>query len=162
MEPKNPPIAGKPRNRCSFEAVGRGRQYHEIPLVRIRETPDKKVRLVETARSEWLSDAFVQQTYGVSPDRLRTFRISGNSMVGTLRPGDLVRAVLWDGYPPNDGTIVIVRGPVSFLIRRVRLLGAGVVLVADNPAVPDWTLSKEQWENDYQQIARVLEVRRAL
>lgn len=137
-------------------------QFHQIPLVRIREDPDGTLRLVETNRSEWVSDAFIREEYGVRPALLRDFRISGDSMVDTIRPGDRLRAVLWNCRAPNDGTICILRGPVSLMVRRFRLMDEGVLLVADNPDVSDQKISPEKWEEDYEPIARVLEVRRAL
>lgn len=137
-------------------------QLHQIPLVRIREDPDEGLQLIETDRSEWVSYPFIQREYGVRPELLRDFRISGDSMVDTIRPGDRVRAVLWDCLTPNDGTVCFLRGPVSLLLRRIRLKDETVLLVADNPEVPDQEVSQEKWLNDYEPIARVLEVRRAL
>lgn len=137
-------------------------QLHQIPLVRIREDPDGTLRLVETHRAEWVSDVFIREEYGVRPALLRDFQISGDSMVDTIRPGDRVRAVLWTCRAPNDGTICILRGPVSLMVRRIRLRDEGVLLVADNPDVSDQKIGPEKWEEGYEPIARVLEVRRAL
>jgi len=141
---------------------GSDSRFHRIPLVRIREDSDEGLRLVETGQGEWVDGTTIRQMYGVQPALLRDFRVTGDSMDGTIEPGDRVRAVLWDCRSPNDGTVCILRGPVSLLIRRVRLRGPEVLLVADNPDVPDRIVSQDQWENDYEQIARILEVRHSL
>lgn len=155
--------AGKSREGAEEgHREGGDQQFHRIPLVRIREDPEQGIRLVETGQAEWVDGTTIRQEYGVQPALLRDFHVTGDSMEETLEPGQRVRAVLWDCRSPNDGTICILRGPVSLLIRRVRLEGTGVVLVADNPDVPNRTISKDQWENEYEQIARILEVRRAL
>jgi phage repressor protein C with HTH and peptisase S24 domain len=141
---------------------GSDSQFHRIPLVRIREDPEEGLRLVETGQGEWVDGTTIRQMYGVKPALLRDFRVTGDSMASTIEPGDRVRAVLWDCRSPNDGTVCVLRGPVALLVRRVRLKGPEVLLVADNPDVPDRTVTQDQWENDYEQIARILEVRRAL
>lgn len=137
-------------------------RVHEVPLVRIQEEPDNTLRLIETGQSEWVRDSFIQEEYGVRPALLRDFRIFGDSMADTIRPGNRVRAVLWDCRSPNDGTICIFQSPISLLIRRVRLKDEAVALVADNPDVPDQKIGPEKWETEYEPIARILEVRRAL
>lgn len=137
-------------------------RFHRVPLVRIREDPEEGLRLVQTGQAEWVDRTTIRQEYGVKPALLRDFHVTGDSMRGTLEPGQRVRAVLWDCRAPNDGTICILRGPVSLLIRRVRLEGRSVVLVADNPDVPDRDVSRDEWEESYEKIARLLEVRQAL
>lgn len=141
---------------------GRNHDFHKIPLVRIREDPEEGLRLIETGQAEWVDETTLRQEHGVQPGLLRDFRVTGDSMRNAMKPGDRVRAVLWDCRSPNDGTICILRGPVSLLIRRVRLRGAEVLLVADNPDVPDRRVDREEWEADYEPIARILEVRHRL
>ena len=137
-------------------------QFHRIPLVRIRDDSEEGLRLVETGRSEWVGVDTAKQQYGVDPSLLLDFHVSGDSMTPTIQPGDQVRAVLWDCRSPNDGTVCIIRGTVSFLIRRIRLSGDQVLLVGDNPEVPDREISQEEWEEDFDPIARILETRRSL
>lgn len=137
-------------------------RFHRVPLVRIREDPAGGLRLVETGQAEWIDGTTIRQHYGVKPALLRDFHVTGDSMSGTLEPGQRVRAVLWDCRSPNDGTICILRGPVSLLIRRIRLDGTGVELIADNPDVPNRNVDQKEWEENYEQIARILEVRQAL
>ncbi|MFB6098881.1 MAG: hypothetical protein ABEK84_07210 [Salinibacter sp.] len=62
----------------------------------------------------------------------------------------------------HGGTVCILRGPLSLMVRRVRLTESSFLLVADNPGVPNQEVSQEQWEREFEPIARVLEVRRAL
>jgi phage repressor protein C with HTH and peptisase S24 domain len=141
---------------------GSDSRFHRVPLVRIREDSDEGLRLVETGQGEWVDGTTIRQMYGVEPALLRDFRVTGDSMNGSIEPGDRVRAVLWDCRSPNDGTVCLLRGPVALLVRRVRLKGPEVLLVADNSDVPDRTVTQDQWENDYQGIARILEVRRPI
>lgn len=141
---------------------GRARQLQKIPLVRIRKDPEEGLRLIETGRPEWVATSTVQLRYGVEPTRLRDFRVTGDSMSGTIQPGDRIRTLLSGSRPPNDGTIAILRGPTCLLMRRVRLDGTEVVLVADNPDVADLRIDQEEWESDYEQIAHVLKVRKSV
>lgn len=102
--------------------------------------------------------SFIQQEYGVRPELLRDVRISGDSMVGTIRPGDRARMVLWDCKTPNDGTVYFLR----LLFRRVRLKDQAVMLMANNPEVPNQEIPRKKWVEGYEPIACVLEVQRAL
>jgi len=137
-------------------------RFHRVPLIRIEEDPEEGFRLVGTGRGEWVDRITIRQKYGVDPSLLRDFLVAGDSMSDTLRPGDQIRTVLAGSYPPNDGAICILRAPVCLFIRRVRLAGTEVVLVADNPEVPDLRIDQAEWNEDYEQIARVLEVRRSV
>lgn len=141
---------------------GSEEQFQRVPLVRIREDPDDGLRLIETGKSEWVETSFIREEYGVEPQLLRDFHITGDSMADTMQPGERARAVLWDCRPPNDGTVCILQGPVCLLIRRIRLKGKNILLVADNPDVPTREIDKDEWEDEYEPIARIVEVRRAL
>lgn len=141
---------------------GASQQFHRIPLVRIRDDSEEGLRLVETGRSEWIGVDTAKQQYGVDPSLLLDFHVSGDSMAPTIQPGDQVRAVLWDCRSPNDGTVCIIRGPVCFLIRRIRLSGEQILLMGDNPEVPDREIPRDKWKEEFEAIARILEVRRAL
>ena len=51
---------------------------------------------------------------------------------------------------------------MSFLRRRIRLNGEQILLVGDNPEVPDREIPRDKWEEEFEAIAHILEVRRAL
>ena len=156
---KNSPPDGQDSRSVTQDSTP---HFHEIPLVRIREDRTGALQLIETDGAEWISESFIREEYGVRPELLRDFPISGDSMLDTIRPGDRVRGVLWNCRAPNDGTICILRGPISLMVRRVRLRNEHVLLIADNPDVSDLKINMNQWEETYEPIARILEVRRAL
>lgn len=83
-------------------------------------------------------------------------------MVDTIRPGDRLRLALCSRNLLSDGAIVFLRGPVSFLLRWVRLKGHTVGLVGDNPGIEGRDVDLDQWEDEYEPIAQVLEIRRAV
>lgn len=136
-------------------------ELHPIPLVHI-EGSGENLRLVETGRSEWVSTSYVEKEYGLHPERLRDFHATGDAMVDTIQPGDRLRLALCSRGLPGDGTIVLLRGPVSFLLRRVRLEGHTVALVADNPDIETQHVDLDQWKDEYESVGQVLEVRRAV
>lgn len=133
-------------------------RLHRVPLMRATNEPEEGLKLIETGAAEWLSEPFIREHYGVRPELLRDFLISGDAMAGTINPGDRLRAVLWDCQSPNDGVVCLVQGPVSLMIRRVRWSGERVQLVADHPDVAPDTISLEKWNESYTPIARALEV----
>lgn len=137
-------------------------QFYRIPLLAIREDPDRGVQLVETGMEEWIPEGFIRKEYGVAPELLRDFRVTGDSMAETLRPGDRVRAVLWEDQVLTDGALYLVRTADTFLIRRVRRREEEVVLVADHPDVADRAVPQEEWESEFTLVARILEVVRSL
>ena len=137
-------------------------RFFRIPIVRFRGDDDGTHHLEETAGITCLSESFIQQRYGVDPRRLREVRVSGNAMTETIRPGDRVFVEVMDGGLPVGGRVCVLRVPTGILVRRVALQGDSIVLVADNASVPSQEVSREQWENEYESLALVLEVVRSL
>jgi phage repressor protein C with HTH and peptisase S24 domain len=134
-----------------------------IPLVRVVAGTGEGPWLEEIGAPEWLPKTFVRQTYGVDPDLLKGFRISGDAMQDALRPGDRVRGALWQGDSLIDGSIYLLyREPGGVIVRRVRFVGDEVLLTADHPDVPDLEIDTDRWTQTFRPVAQVLEYVRAL
>lgn len=158
-----PPSPGKDRDETGAapDAGHPLSRFHRVPLVQIHKDAERTFRLVDIGTTEWVSDTFTRREHGVRPELIRDFRISGDSMIDTIRPGDRVRGVLWKDHSLSDSSICILQGPMSSLVRRVRVRDRTIILVADNPDVPDLELEPEQWNDDYNPIAHILEISRA-
>lgn len=148
----------------SFEAstersVG---QFCRIPVIQIRKDETEGWRFEEMGAVQKLSETFVRQRYGVDPSRLREFRVSGNAMEATIRPGDRLLVAVGGRSSLVDGEICLVSSPTGVLVRRVSLRGPDVVLAADNASVSDQKVDREEWRDAYRPLARILEVLRPL
>ena len=64
---------------------------------------------------------------------LRLYRVSGDSMAPTYRPGDLLLGRRW--FRVRVGQVVVARTPERPLVKRIKAIDeAGVWLEGDNPA----------------------------
>lgn len=135
---------------------------HRVPLVRVTVNEDGAPQLEEIEAAEWLSASYIRRVYGVPPDQLKGFRISGNSMQSTIRPGERVRAALWRGESLTDGAVYLIYSRAGVIVRRVHLNGDEIVLGADHAGTEDLHYEADQWTERVRPIARVLEVVRSL
>jgi phage repressor protein C with HTH and peptisase S24 domain len=136
---------------------------HRIPLVRVAAADDGTPRLEEKGSAEWLSQSYIEKAYGVEPDLLKSFRVSGDAMRESLRAGDRVRSVLWKGEYLGDGSIYIFyHHPGTVLFRRVRFDGGHVLLTAEHPDLSEISVEAGAWNERLRPIAQVLECIRAL
>ncbi|MEM1055143.1 MAG: S24 family peptidase [Bacteroidota bacterium] len=103
---------------------------------------------------EW----FCRSEYGVSSERLRLIRVSGDSMVPALLPGQrALIAVLPPGAPLRDGQIYVIDGPGGVLVKRLYLTPDHVTVHSDNPTAPTYNVALETWNHEYHLRAVVLE-----
>jgi phage repressor protein C with HTH and peptisase S24 domain len=134
-----------------------------IPLVRVATDEKGSPYLEESGGAEWLSTSFIEKTYGVDPELLKTFVVSGDAMHGSLRAGDRVRCVLWKGESLSDGSIYILhRDPGAVIFRRVRFDGDRFLLTAEHPEVSDISVETGAWNERFRPIAQVVECTRSL
>lgn len=112
---------------------------------------------------EWMTETYIRRNYNVSPSRVKSMVIRGNSMVDTINPGDRIRMALWNGEPMWTSTIYVIRGPGGLTVKRWQgVHDDSVILQADNPEIEDKTIPQEQWDEQYQPVAWVLEVTKPL
>jgi transcriptional regulator with XRE-family HTH domain len=136
---------------------------HRVPLVQITTNAEGHPQLEEVGNTaKWLDESFIRQAYGVSPDQLKGFRISGDAMTEQIHPGDRVRGALWQGESLVDGAIYLFHGLNGVIARRVRTTDTTLVLTANNPDVPDLSFDACSWTDRLRPIARLLEVTRPL
>ena len=136
---------------------------HRVPLVRVTANAEGSPQLEEVSgTAEWLDESFIRQTYGVSPDQLKGFRIPGDAMAEQIHPGDRLRGTLWQGESLVDGAIYLFHGLNGVIVRRIRTTETTLVLTANNPEVPDLSFDACSWTDRLRPIARLLEVTRTL
>lgn len=135
---------------------------HRVPLVQVTVDDEDSLRLKEIGTGEWLSETFIQSVYGVAPDQLKSFRVSGNAMSGTVEPGERVRGVLWRGESMIDGSIYLLHGPTGVILRRIHLKADTLLLAAENGTVPTQDVPHREWREDYRPLARIVEVLRSV
>lgn len=143
----------------SMEHVGE--RFFCLPVVRTR-TNDAGLRLEDRKGGTCLSETFVEQHFGIHPERLREFRVSGNAMAETIRPGDRLILDIGGCESVIDGEICLVAGRAGVMLRRIQLTGDGVILSADNQTVDDQHVRTKDWENVYRPLAKVLEIIRTV
>lgn len=133
-----------------------------VPLVRVEAGDGDRPVLREVGGAEWLSASFVRRSYGVEPDRLKSFRVSGNAMEDALRAGDRVRGALWQGESLTDGAIYLIYREPGTILRRVHLSGERIRLIGEHPDVEPIAIRRDEWRADFRPIAQMMEVVRAL
>jgi phage repressor protein C with HTH and peptisase S24 domain len=144
------------------EIQGPNGPLHRVPLTRIVVNDTNDLQLQEMEAAEWLSESFIREVYGVTPDHLKNFRVSGNAMQDLIEPGERVRGVLWRGESLNDGAIYLLHAAAGVIVRRVHLQGETIHLSAANPEVPTQEVSKQEWREHFRPLARIVEVLRPL
>lgn len=110
---------------------------------------------------------YVWQEFGVAPERLKRIRVHGDSMAGTVEPGQLVYVVMLEpGQQPVHGGVYVLRGPHGLLIKRLYFDDESTVseegevvsrryvrIHSDNPAAGTYRVPLEVFERDYRAIA---------
>jgi phage repressor protein C with HTH and peptisase S24 domain len=143
------------------EQEGPETDHYPVPVVKVLVDGSGTVRFEETGAVHWLSNSFLDREYGVDPHHVRELRVSGLSLGDTIRPGDRV-LVDSDCGVLNDGSVLLLRGPLGLLIRRIGLRGETVVLRKDGADAPDQAVPLEEWTEKYHSLAQILEVRHPL
>lgn len=109
----------------------------------------------------WMSETYIRREYGVAPQRIRSMKVRGDSMIDTINPGERVRVALHDGDRLRDSAIYVISTPTGLVVKRLVLGATHIVLASDNPAKDDWEVEPEEWEK-FRPVALVLEVIRPL
>ncbi len=138
--------------------------YQPVPLVQVRVGAEGELMFDEIKEPERIRKSFIRRRYDIEPERLRLFRISSTMMADTIRPGDRVRGVRLPPDTEVEGTaknVYLVLGPTGVFATRLHVNGE-VVLEGDNPEVDNRSLSQTEWDENFNPIARVLEVVRPL
>lgn len=152
-----------PRERTDGDFADLEGEVHPIPQLQFEVEAGTGAVVYEAEESyqtqvEWLSGSYIRQEYGVSPERVRTLPVRGDSMVSTIMPGDRVRVALWDGEQMWERKIYIFKGPLGLTIKRWNTTGSNIELQADNPDVDGYRISAEEWEEQWTVVAWLLEV----
>jgi transcriptional regulator with XRE-family HTH domain len=135
---------------------------HRVSLVRVTTDQDGNPQLEEIDTVEWMDPASIQRMYGVPPDQLKGFRISGDAMMETIPPGSQVLGALWRGESLVDGSIYLFYCMRGVIVRRVRRTESTLVLSAEQADVPDLSFDVDSWTNQLRPITHLLEVARPL
>lgn len=145
-----------------------GEDLWRIPLLSVEVAAGdgvvahEKDELEEAGPPDYLPEPYIRQEYGVRPQRVFDVRVRGDSMTDTIRAGERIRCVTWDGEDLVDGSIYILAGPWGALIKRVLFTGDTLTLHSDNDARPDTELSHEEFDEQYRVVASLLHVLRRL
>lgn len=156
------PIKPPPHGAAPSKVEGPDGPLYRVPLLRMTIDEAGSPHLEDVDTLEWLSEPRIRNMYGVPPEQLAGFRISGNAMVDTIRPGDRVRCVLWQGESLSEGCIYLIQTPSGATVRRLKLTGHNKRLTADNEDISDLEVNREEWDETFRPVARVLEVIRSL
>jgi phage repressor protein C with HTH and peptisase S24 domain len=146
----------------SSQLDGPNGPLHRIPLVQVTVNDEGAPRLQEMGAAEWLGESFIREVYGVAPDQLKNFRISGNAMSGVIAPGERVRAILWQGESLRDGAVYLLHAPTGVVVRRLHVAPESIRLTAEQDSVSPQEVPHRTWRDDYRPLARLVEVIRAL
>lgn len=139
--------------------------YQPVRLVRVptlRATAGPSGYEVDVVGTTEIDPDEIRRRYHVQPDHLADYMVSGDSMVPTIWPGEIVHVALRNGEPLRDGAVYILYGPTGTMIKRLRLTARKVYITSDNPAYPAEELEGEEFEATYRVIARALDVNRRL
>ena len=103
---------------------------------------------------------YVRERFGVEPDRVKTVRVHGTSMVPTLMPGQEVEVVLMrPGERPLHGGVYVLRGPHGLLVKRLFFDDADdgrfVRIHSDNPEAGTDRVPLDVFSQDYEPLAHL-------
>jgi phage repressor protein C with HTH and peptisase S24 domain len=151
----------------AYELEDSGIEMQRVPELRVEAEAGEGIEVYVPDEieedEEWLSTAFIRREYQVAPEKVRTMRVRGNSMVDTIEPGDRIRVALWDGETLWENTIYVLYGPGGLTIKRYQGVHNGhVLLTADNPNVQDREVPQDRWDDEYRPVAWALEVTQPL
>jgi len=166
-QPPNSPALEVRDKDLAYELEDSGIEMHRVPQLRVEAEAGKGIEVYVPDEveedEEWLSTAFIRREYQVAPEKVRTMRVRGNSMVDTIEPGDRIRVALWDGETLWENTIYVLYGPGGLTIKRYHGVHNGhVLLTADNPNVQDREVPQDRWDDEYRPVAWALEVTQPL
>ena len=150
------------REETPSEIEGPDGSLHRISLVSVTENEDGDPYIEEIGTADWLEGAVIERTYGVPPNRLMDFRISGDAMADTILPGDWVRGTPWRGGGLVDSAVYLFYTDSGLLVRRVRMGTDELRLTAENSAVSDLTFDADAWSDQLRPVAHLLQVIRSL
>ncbi|MEL6706084.1 MAG: S24 family peptidase, partial [Bacteroidota bacterium] len=96
---------------------------------------------------------FIRSEFGIEPQRLKTVRVVGTSMMPTLLPGSRVYVALQNGDPLRDGGVYVLLSPDGLLIKRLFFeqredASRHVLIHSDNPDAPSYTVPAEVFGRD--------------
>ena len=150
----------------------------ETPPVGFVAIPEYRLRMGCGERSgepEWeelheTEDAWYRESFfrkkGISPDRCRRAKVTGDSMEPSICSGD---RVLWVSEPdPQVGCVTIVDGAVYVIgirgemrVKRLANVKDGIIVKSDNPDYPTEVYEREECDR-IRIYGRVIEVNRSI
>jgi len=134
-----------------------------LPLVEVSAGKGKDILETDIEEFYYISRRHLRRQFGVDPNKVVVMRITGNSMVPTLNPGDLVFIVQHDGADLRGGAIYVFhKQHVGLFIKRVRVAdNFRIELHGDNPAEGVITIDPAD-AYDFTIIGRMLSVMKSL
>ncbi|MEK8095831.1 S24 family peptidase [Morganella morganii] len=102
-----------------------------------------KGEFMETVRSiEYTSDEALR-LFGHRPsENIKMITVAGDSMQGTINPGDQVFIDVHINYFDGDGVYVFVYGQ-TLHIKRLQMIKDQLTVISDNNNYRDWQITKE-------------------
>jgi phage repressor protein C with HTH and peptisase S24 domain len=117
----------------------------------------------ETQISSYLTmdRSIITADEGADPADMAVIRVSGNSMEGTISPGDRIVIERHTGGPIVEGVVYLWRGQQgAMMLKRAHWIDADTLeLVSDNP---EYTAIKVEDCDAWECVARVVRVMRAV
>lgn len=142
-------------------------EMQRVPQV--RPTADGEIQLGVREGGLVLPKTYIRQRYGIAPGRVVVVRVRGDSMVDTLRPGQVVVAARWnEGESLEDGAVYGLKGPHGFSLERIRFdrsKGDPVIWIwADSERYADQRrrFGLEEFEQEYSVVLIALGVEKQL
>ena len=119
---RDAPSSQQQQSMSAAELSSLNPQFHPIPVVKPR-LENGTFHLEEVGEPEWMSAKTIRNQYGGSPDQLRTFVITSDRMVPTIRPDERARGMLLlSSIPPNgisNGGVYLIHSTDQVLVTRL-------------------------------------------
>lgn len=105
-------------------------------------TPSRDV--IEIVRSIEYQPEQARQIFGPLPDRsVKLINVRGDSMEGTLEPGDLIFVDITVDTFDGDGIYVFDFNGDMF-VKRLQRVKSCLYVISDNPRYKEWTISEDE------------------
>jgi phage repressor protein C with HTH and peptisase S24 domain len=139
--------------------------FYTVPKIELDS--EDGVQIVCERSGILFTESYIRRRYGIPPDKITVLEVEGDGMKDTLQPGQQVIAALCDDHTDLQGDAIYgIRNDVGPFIKRLRFDrqdGDQVIWVSsDNDSGRDFCLTHVEFEQEYNVMVRLLEVKQRL
>jgi transcriptional regulator with XRE-family HTH domain len=130
----------------------------KVPVLAVGDGPEMEV-INESLK---IPEKWIREHFRVKPSLVCSLSVRGTSMLPTLKPGQHVYAVRYEGADLRDGAIYALRSDAGAKVKRVELTriedGEAVFVRSDNDDFRDYWQRPTEFQQTHDVLARAVQV----